>query len=94
MYFFLLSLLFVKFHILTKFVILNEQEIRKDRFPTPRFIESDEGKSQARFLTARVDPTITHKSAFGSKGDEVIATEDVPLEVFMNHLTKLAVQPA
>jgi len=67
--------------------------LRKERFPTPRFIEADEGKSQARFLTARVDPTITHKSAFGSKGDEVIATEDVPLEVFMSHLTKLSVQP-
>lgn len=69
------------------------EAVKKDRFPLPRFIESDEGKSQARFLTARVDPTITHKSGFGSRGDEAIATEDVTLEVFMSHLTKLAVQP-
>jgi len=67
--------------------------VKKERLPLPRFIQSDEGKSQARFLTARVDPTITHKSGFGSRGDEAIATEDVTLEVFMTHLTKLAVQP-
>jgi len=68
------------------------EQLKKERFPQPRFIKADEGKSQARFLTARVDPTITHKSSFGSKGDEAIATEDAPLEVFMSHLTKLAVQ--
>jgi protein transport protein SEC23 len=92
----LISLSVIKFYTLITdnfyyFSII--QSVKKERFPLPRFIESDEGKSQARFLTARVDPTITHKSGFGARGDEAIATEDVTLEVFMNHLTKLAVQP-
>ncbi|ODV58110.1 vWA-like protein, partial [Ascoidea rubescens DSM 1968] len=31
-------------------------EIIKDRFPLPRYIETDEGKSQARFVMSKLDP--------------------------------------
>jgi len=64
--------------------------VRKERFPLPRFIESDEGKSQARFLTARVDPATSRQ--FGTVGSETIATEDVKFEVFLEHLKNLSVQ--
>lgn len=63
--------------------------VRKERFPAPRFIKADEGKSQARFLTAKVDPAIT-PSQFGGNTSEIM-TEDVKLEVFMDHLKNLAV---
>jgi protein transport protein SEC23 len=63
----------------------------KDRFPMPRFVECDQHGSQARFLTAPLDPAITHNTGGGS-GGEVVFTEDVNLQVFLEHLKKLAVQ--
>jgi len=69
------------------------QKILKNRFPLPRYVECDQGKSQARFLLATIDPVITHTNpGQGSKAGEVVFTDDVPLKVFMDHLKKLAVQ--
>lgn len=62
------------------------------RFPTPRYVECDQGTSQARFLLATLDPVVTHTSMSNGTG-EVIFTDDVNLKVFMEHLKKLAVQP-
>jgi len=75
-------------------VILNE------RFPVPKFIQTNAGGSQARFLLARVNPSTTHQSGegsnFGNMGrpelSSVVITDDVSLKVFMEHLIKLAVQ--
>lgn len=36
------------------------QFIMKDRFPVPRFIDCDEYGSQARFLLAKLNPSVTH----------------------------------
>jgi len=66
--------------------------LMKDRFPMPRFIECSQGGSQARFLLAVIDPSVTHTS-INRAGGEVIFTEDVSLEVFMEHLKRLAVSP-
>lgn len=63
--------------------------VQSERFPLPRFIQADEGKSQARFLTAKVDPAIP-QTTYGGNASEIM-TEDVKLEVFMDHLKKLAV---
>jgi len=63
----------------------------KERFPMPRFIECDQHSSQARYVLATIDPSITHTSGGGHMGQAVV-TEDVNLEVFMEHLKKLAVQ--
>jgi len=57
----------------------------------PRFIECDQHSSQARYVLATIDPSITHTSGGGQVGQAVV-TEDVNLEVFMEHLKKLAVQ--
>lgn len=71
------------------------QDLMKNRFPLPRYVECDQGKSQARFLLSTIDPVITHTSSYASnqstKG-EVVFTDDVSLKVFMEHLKKLSVQ--
>lgn len=60
----------------------------------PRIIECDAHTSQARYLTASVDPSLTvaNASAANAKG-EAIMTEDVSLSVFMQHLKKLVCAP-
>ena len=67
------------------------QIILDSRFPVPRYITCDQHKSEARFVMARLNPSVTHNST-DSFGGQVIATDDVSLKVFMEHLAKLAVQ--
>lgn len=57
------------------------------------------GGSQARFLLAKVNPSISHSTSglnggvFGSSNDSsIINTDDVPLKTFMEHLIKIVVQ--
>lgn len=75
------------------------QEILQSRFPMPRYIDCDQGGSQARFLLAKVNPSQTHNNMFGygQAGQEnagaPVLTDDVSLQVFMEHLKKLAVTP-
>lgn len=67
------------------------EAILAERFPLPRFIECDQGTGEQRFLLSVLDPSVTHQS-IGQQQGQVIFTEDVNLEVFMEHLKKLAVQ--
>jgi len=67
------------------------QTIMEHRFPVPRYISCDQGKSEARFLLAMLNPSITHHSNDGA-GGQTIFTDDVSLRVFMEHLVKLSVQ--
>jgi protein transport protein SEC23 len=66
------------------------QAIMEHRFPVSRYILCDQGKSQARFLMAVVNPSTTHSTAGG--GAVQVLTDDVSLGTFMEHLTKLSVQ--
>ena len=85
-----------------KALIMNSEAQAKailaDRFPVPRFVMCNQGGSQARFLTSKVNPSVTHNSqASGFAGapvsdSSVVITDDVSLRVFMEHLIKLAVQ--
>uniref|UniRef100_A0A7S4RUH7 Protein transport protein SEC23 n=1 Tax=Alexandrium monilatum TaxID=311494 RepID=A0A7S4RUH7_9DINO len=73
------------------------KQILADRFPVPRYIQTNAGGSQARFLTSKVNPSTTHNTnqGFGPSGSpdsSVVITDDVSLKVFMEHLIKLAVQ--
>ncbi|KAJ7532972.1 hypothetical protein O6H91_13G027400 [Diphasiastrum complanatum] len=69
------------------------QAIIKERFPVPRLVDCDQHKSQARFLLAKLNPSATYNSAAGPPpGGDIIFTDDVSLQVFMEHLQKLAVQ--
>jgi len=76
----------------------NMADITKDRTPVPRVIETDQHKSQARFLLAKLNPAVTHMNAstgYGSgagAANELVYTDDVSLQVFLQHLAKLAVQ--
>lgn len=65
----------------------------KGRFPVPRLVICDQHSSQARFLLAKLNPSVTHKSTYGvAQGGDIIFTDDVSFEVFMEHLRKLVVQ--
>jgi len=78
------------------------QEILQSRFPMPRYIDTEQGGSQARFLLSKVNPSQTHNNmyAYGgsmptphssAEGGAPVLTDDVSLQVFMDHLKKLAV---
>eukprot|EP01096_Ripella_sp_DP13-Kostka_P015351 TRINITY_DN714_c1_g1_i1.p1 TRINITY_DN714_c1_g1~~TRINITY_DN714_c1_g1_i1.p1 ORF type:complete len:761 (-),score=311.13 TRINITY_DN714_c1_g1_i1:105-2387(-) len=66
--------------------------VKKGRFPYPNVLDADQGTGAARSVTSVVDPAVTHSSRYGAVGGEAIMTDDVNLEVFMEHLKKLAVQ--
>ncbi|KAF9586167.1 GTPase-activating protein S23 [Lunasporangiospora selenospora] len=70
------------------------QELLVDRFPIPRYIVCDQNGSQARFLLSKLNPSTTHVSGGqygGAVAGQAIFTDDVSLQVFMEHLKKLAV---
>lgn len=67
------------------------QGLMADRFPVPRYIICDQDKSQARFLMAKVNPSVTHTSGAATSGSEVF-TDEVSFSVFMEALIKMAVQ--
>ncbi len=66
-----------------------------DRFPIPRYIVCDQGGSQARFLLSKLNPSTTHmtNNMYGSSqaagAGQAIFTDDVSLQVFMEHLKRL-----
>ncbi|KAF3509093.1 hypothetical protein F2Q69_00008500 [Brassica cretica] len=71
----------------------DSQMIVRERFPVPRLVVCDQHGSQARFLLAKLNPSATYNNANEmSAGSDVIFTDDVSLQVFFEHLQKLAVQ--
>ena len=48
------------------------QELLQDRFPVPRYIDCDQGGSQARFLLSKLNPSQSHSQpegvGFGGNG--------------------------
>ena len=47
---------------------------------------------QARFLLAKLNPSATYNNSTAAMSSEVIMTDDVSLQVFTEHLKRLAVQ--
>lgn len=69
------------------------QIIVRERFPVPRLVICDQHGSQARFLLAKLNPSATYSNAHEmASGTEMIFTDDVSLQVFFEHLQRLAVQ--
>ncbi|CAN4095951.1 unnamed protein product [Withania somnifera] len=69
------------------------QAIIRERFPVPRLVVCDQHGSQARFLLAKLNPSATYNNANDvAAGSDVIFTDDVSLQVFFEHLQRLAVQ--
>ncbi|PPQ87329.1 LOW QUALITY PROTEIN: hypothetical protein CVT25_002079 [Psilocybe cyanescens] len=75
--------------------VADAQELLVDRFPIPRYIVCDQGGSQARFLLSKLNPSTTHMSstiygsAPGVDPGQAIFTDDISLQVFMEHLKRL-----
>ncbi|XP_068653177.1 protein transport protein SEC23 C-like [Aristolochia californica] len=67
--------------------------IIKERFPVPRLVICDQHGSQARFLLAKLNPSATYNSdSLAVPGGDIIFTDDVSFQVFLDHLQRLAVQ--
>ncbi|GAB4862048.1 Protein transport protein S23 C [Ancistrocladus abbreviatus] len=65
----------------------------KERFPVPRLVICDQHGSQARFLLAKLNPSATYNSDTPLvPGGDILFTDDVSFEVFLDHLQRLAVQ--
>merc|ERR1719208_277941 len=72
--------------------VADAQEVLLSRFPVPRYIDTEQGGSQARFLLCKVNPSQTHNNqAWGGGDGAPVLTDDVSLQVFMEHLKKLSV---
>lgn len=72
--------------------ITDAQELLEDRNPIPRYVVCDQGGSQARFLLSKLNPSTTHMSGTGygaGPAGQAIFTDDVSLQVFMEHLKRL-----
>lgn len=67
------------------------QALMESRFPFPRLIECVERGSQSRFLMAKLNPSITQHTVAEMGGEPPVFTEDVSLNVFLQHLRRLAV---
>ena len=67
------------------------------RMPHPVITYCDQGTSQTRRMNAKLNPSEgLPKNTPENYGDDApppVFTEDVSLEVFMQHLRRLAVQP-
>nr|KYP76622.1 Protein transport protein SEC23 [Cajanus cajan] len=73
--------------------------IMKERFPVPRLVVCDQHGSQihvnhvqARFLLAKLNPSATYNTESYHPGGDIIFTDDVSFEVFLDHLQRLVVQ--
>ncbi|XP_027116423.2 protein transport protein SEC23 G [Coffea arabica] len=79
------------FRKLLEAVDLDAKHLVAERIPVPKLIKCDQHSSQARFLLAKLNPSVTQNSTC-TDGSEVIFTDDVSLQVFIDHLQALAVQ--
>ncbi|XP_073046884.1 protein transport protein SEC23 G-like [Primulina eburnea] len=70
---------------------LDAEQLVTERIPVPKLVKCDQHSSQARFLLAKLNPSVTQKSEY-TDGTDIIFTDDVSLQVFIEHLQALAVQ--
>jgi protein transport protein SEC23 len=68
------------------------KELMRERFPYPRFVDCNQHGSQARFLLSKVNPSSTHNQMQGGGGGEIIQTDDVSFQTFLEYLQRLTVQ--
>lgn len=70
---------------------LDAEQLVCERIPPPKLIKCDQHSSQARFLLAKLNPSVTQNSTY-TDGSDIIFTDDLSLQVFIEHLQELAVQ--
>uniref|UniRef100_A0A915NJ42 Protein transport protein SEC23 n=1 Tax=Meloidogyne floridensis TaxID=298350 RepID=A0A915NJ42_9BILA len=73
--------------------VQDASSILQDRFPVPRYIVTEYEGSQARFLLSKVNPSLTHNNPYSQEGGAPVFTDDVSMQVFMEHLRKLSFHP-
>ena len=61
------------------------QRIMDERFPVPRYIVCDQHKSEARFVIAKLNPSITHNTNDGSGTAKLRALMHLHAAVDMSH---------
>ena len=69
---------------------LEAAELLVDRFPLPRFIDTEAGGSQARFLLSKLNPSDNYQD-MNRSGATIVLTDDISLQNFMLHLQQVAV---
>lgn len=69
---------------------LEAAELLIDRFPLPRFIDTEAGGSQARFLLSKLNPSDSYQNG-AAAGSTIVLTDDVSLQNFMSHLQQVTV---
>jgi protein transport protein SEC23 len=75
------------------------KDLLADRYPIPMYVVCDQHGSQSRFLISKLNPSTTHVNsattyggqAAGQAQGQAIFTDDVSLQVFLDHLKKLVV---
>uniref|UniRef100_A0A2P2NI04 Protein transport protein SEC23 n=1 Tax=Rhizophora mucronata TaxID=61149 RepID=A0A2P2NI04_RHIMU len=67
------------------------EQLVSERVPPPKLIKCDQHSSQARFLLAKLNPSVTQNSTYAN-GSEIILTDDLSLQDFIDHLQTLAVK--
>ncbi|RXG53560.1 Protein transport protein Sec23A [Armadillidium vulgare] len=83
---------YANFKSLLEAPVEDAQDLLCNRFPIPRYVQAEQGGSQARFLLSKVNPSMTHNNTlYGGDGGAPVLTDDVSMQVFMEHLKKLAV---
>ncbi|KAH3902446.1 GTPase-activating protein SEC23 SCDLUD_000023 [Saccharomycodes ludwigii] len=70
---------------------LEAADLLVERFPLPRFIDTEAGGSQARFLLSKLNPSDSYQDGFASNGSTIVLTDDVSLQNFMQHLQNVTV---
>ncbi|XP_027335717.1 protein transport protein SEC23 [Abrus precatorius] len=70
---------------------LDAEQLVADRLPVPKIVKCDQHSSQARFLLAKLNPSVTQNSTY-TDGSDIIFTDDLSLQVFLDQLQVLAVQ--
>ncbi|KAI1730116.1 sec23/Sec24 trunk domain-containing protein [Ditylenchus destructor] len=82
---------YVTFKQLLEAPVADAAAIVQDRFPVPRYIITEYEGSQARFLLSKVNPSLTHNNPYSQEAGAPVFTDDVSMQVFMEHLRKLSV---
>lgn len=77
---------------LLKTVEADSAQSAAGRVPAPMEVTTKQGGSQARFLLAKTNPSATHANTHGAT-EEIIFTDDVSLQVFLEHLAKVVTMP-
>lgn len=85
---------FANFKALLQLPRADAAELLVDRFPLPRYVDTEANRSQARFLMVKLNPSRLPGGAgkYQANGGSVaVLTDDVSLQEFMEYLIKVSV---